>query len=100
MNDKELQEIKERLEQSNSKDWTLDIRGGCLAVYRGEKVNCIQNLGEERTVYYANGYRNENGAWNNYTDKLNDATFISNAHSDITTLISEVERLQSEKQPT
>ena len=35
----------------------LDIRGGCVAVYRGPILNCLSGISESpRCLFYAHGY--------------------------------------------
>jgi hypothetical protein len=43
--------------------WNCDKRVGCVAVYAGEKVNCMSDLGEK--LFYDDGYKKHNadGSW-------------------------------------
>ena len=96
MTKEELQDIKTRYETVTLKDWNLDVRGGCLAVYTGEKINCMASLEKDKTIYYSDGYRDNEGVWQNYAEKENIATFIAHSITDIPKLIDEIEHLQSE----
>lgn len=63
--------------------WIADVRVGCVAVYTGEKVNCIDES-QGRRLYYANGYqlKDENGdfvGWEVEPEKVANAHLIAAA---------------------
>ena len=60
-----------------------------------KKINCMECLEKDKTIYYSDGYRDNEGVWQNYTEKENTASFIAHSITDIPKLIDEIERLQS-----
>ena len=44
--------------------WTYDERGGCIAIYRGEKQNCLDGIYDDPScIYFKIGYRDGDGVW-------------------------------------
>ncbi len=92
MTDKKIEEIKERLGLITPTPWIYDERVGCLAVYAGEKQNCLAGISNS-CIYYASGYKDD-GKWHLYERDINDGKFIANAPEDISYLLEKIEQLK------
>ena len=86
-----------KLKKLYTEDLQLDIRNGCVAVYTGEKVNCIDELTDDRIVFYKQGYVDEKGVWQNKDEDLHTAKLLYEVNRFIRVLFVENERLKSER---
>lgn len=82
MDSKQLNEIKKVAESATPGKWNYDERVGCVAVYAGKEVNCMDELEKERRIYYQGGYQvnDEKGQfkhWDVAKQHLSDAKFIA-----------------------
>ena len=100
MTDAEAEEIRERYCKATPGEWKCDERVGCIAVYPGEKHNCLSGI-ERGFVHYKSGTWVETtedlgGHWTIDEQHLADATFIAHSHQDIPALFLERDRLKAE----
>lgn len=97
-----IEEIKAREQAATKGPWINDVRVGCVAVYSGEKANCIDET-EDRRLFFAKGKMVlDKGInfdhWETEPQDIKNAAFISHARTDIPALIAEVERLTAENE--
>lgn len=91
MTEQRRNEIRARLEAATPGPWNYDPRVGCVAVYSGEKRNCLAT--DEPFIYYKPGVRVRDG-WETDPQHRSDAALIAHAPTDLADLLAEVERLR------
>ena len=95
MTSKELTEVAERHGKATPGPWVCDQRNGCIAVYAGERRNCMSGMSEDSDciLYDRNGIRTEDG-WEMPQQRRDDAEFVAASWDDVRRLLGEVERLR------
>lgn len=88
-----LQRLKRMCEDACPKPWTYDERIGCVAVYAGHKVNCIDET-KGSLLYYASGYKNEKEEWEVSPHDCANARFIASSRTAMPALIELCEALE------
>jgi hypothetical protein len=74
---------------------TKDVRIGCLALYAGEKRNCLSDIEKSPDCYfYAHGYRGEN-SWMVHGRHIDIANFIETAQQALPYYIDKTLQLES-----
>lgn len=101
MNQDRISEIKARCETATPAPWIYDKRIGCVAVYVGDRANCMEET-DGRRIFYANGKKRlkisdrENWEWTVDDKDCSNAEFIAHARQDIPDLLDEIERLRKD----
>ena len=92
---RKIDEIRARCAEATPGPWNYDERIGGVAVYYGNRVNCIVDS-EGRRLYYKNGHFDKKTGWTIDAQSCHDAHFVAHSREDIPWLLAEVERLQAE----
>lgn len=78
-----------------AEEWILDVRCGCLAIYRGPKRNCLSDAGNDPTViHYRHGLQ-KNGVWEMDMQHVNDAILMAKSPELLRVLRNLVDRIGS-----
>jgi len=95
MTKQELEAIWARCEAATPGPWNYDERINCVAVYAGEKMDCLSGF-NSRCIVYVHSNLVDGRYWELSEQKCRDAYFVANSRTDIPALLAEVERLQAE----
>lgn len=95
MDNDKLKELRRLAEQATPGEWVVDVRVGCIAVYRSTlKINCMGQLNDDDKVVYYSGVW-DGDRWNVRSIDTYNASYIAAANP-VTSLelLDEIERLK------
>lgn len=87
-----LKEIEERCKKATTGPWQSDIRVGCMAIYAGLPINCLDGI-QNRLIRYKHGVPapTKEAYWTVDDQDVSDNEFIAHARQDIPDLLELVE---------
>lgn len=79
-----LKEIEERCKKATTGPWQSDIRVGCMAIYAGLPINCLDGI-QNRLIRYKHGVPapTKEAYWTVDDQDVSDNEFIARSRTDL-----------------